>query len=55
VKNSWGTSWGQQGYIWIERFSGMNPGICGMSLEPGYPWGQQPTPTEQYGESFMNI
>jgi len=33
VKNSWGTSWGANGYIFMKR--GTN--ICGVASEPSYP------------------
>ncbi|GAB2298778.1 hypothetical protein Dimus_032856 [Dionaea muscipula] len=37
VKNSWGTSWGQQGYIWMQM--GLNPpyGVCGIAMQASYP------------------
>jgi cathepsin L len=35
VKNSWGTSWGMEGYIEIEISSG--PGVCGINMQPSYP------------------
>jgi cathepsin L len=38
VKNSWGESWGDQGYILLKRGTGSgNPGICGLAMEPSYP------------------
>lgn len=33
VKNSWGTSWGDEGYIKIAD-NGDGSGICGIQLEP---------------------
>jgi len=35
VKNSWGASWGMQGYIQIEISSGN--GVCGINMQPSYP------------------
>jgi len=38
VKNSWGTSWGDQGYIKILRSDSTNdPGICGIAMQPSFP------------------
>jgi len=39
VKNSWGTSWGQQGYIYICRSCNKNgaEGECGINMYPAYP------------------
>jgi C1A family cysteine protease len=38
VKNSWGTSWGDQGYVKIERSDKTNdPGICGVAMQPSFP------------------
>jgi len=38
VKNSWGTSWGEKGYIQIGRGKGKSgQGICGILMKPSYP------------------
>ena len=38
VKNSWGTSWGDKGYVKIARSSSTNDaGICGIAMQPSFP------------------
>ena len=38
VKNSWGASWGENGYVKILRSDSKNDdGICGIAMEPSFP------------------
>ena len=38
VKNSWGTSWGDKGYVKILRSESTNDaGICGIAMSPSFP------------------
>lgn len=44
VKNSWGTSWGMNGYIHMQRNSGKSEGICGINNLASYPTKTSPNP-----------
>ncbi|KAI3961750.1 hypothetical protein MKW92_015820 [Papaver armeniacum] len=37
VKKSWGTSWGEDGYIRMQRNVDANEGLCGIAMEASYP------------------
>ncbi|XP_004505502.1 senescence-specific cysteine protease SAG39-like [Cicer arietinum] len=37
VKNSWGTDWGEQGYIRMQRGVDAAEGLCGIAMQASYP------------------
>ncbi|KAJ7981571.1 Senescence-specific cysteine protease [Quillaja saponaria] len=37
VKNSWGTQWGEEGYIRIQRDVHAKEGLCGIAMQSSYP------------------
>merc|ERR1712078_767515 len=37
VKNSWGGTWGSQGYIMLARNIASSKGQCGIAMQPSYP------------------
>ncbi|PON74668.1 Cyseine protease [Trema orientale] len=37
VKNSWGTEWGEKGYLRIQRGVDAEEGLCGIAMEASYP------------------
>lgn len=37
VRNSWGESWGEKGYMRMQRNVKQQTGLCGIAMEPSYP------------------
>jgi len=37
VKNSWGTAWGEKGYIRMKRDIDAKEGLCGIAMDASYP------------------
>ncbi|XP_014524397.1 senescence-specific cysteine protease SAG39-like [Vigna radiata var. radiata] len=37
VKNSWGTEWGEEGYIRMQRGVAAQEGLCGIAMQASYP------------------
>lgn len=46
VKNSWGTEWGEKGYIRMHRDVSHKEGLCGIAMEASYPVKNSKNPVE---------
>ncbi|KAI3872828.1 hypothetical protein MKX03_019031 [Papaver bracteatum] len=46
VKNSWGTKWGMEGYVYIKRNTDLEYGVCAINAQASYPTktGVSPSP-----------
>lgn len=44
VRNSWGASWGESGYVRMQRNIASPNGLCGIAMEPSYPIKNGPNP-----------
>ncbi|KAL5998281.1 hypothetical protein ACLOJK_009220 [Asimina triloba] len=45
VKNSWGTEWGEKGYIRMRRGISEKEGLCGIAMDASYPTKTSPNPS----------
>lgn len=45
VKNSWGTSWGIEGYIYIKRNTNLKYGVCAINAMASYPTKESSSPS----------
>ena len=37
LKNSWGTTWGEKGFLRMEKDISDKRGMCGLAMQPSYP------------------
>ena len=44
VKNSWGKSWGMDGFMHMQRNTGNSEGVCGINMLASYPIKTHPNP-----------
>lgn len=45
VKNSWGSEWGEKGYIRMQRDVDAEEGLCGIAMQASYPIKTSNNPT----------
>ncbi|KAJ3687131.1 hypothetical protein LUZ61_016295 [Rhynchospora tenuis] len=49
IKNSWGTSWGMNGYMYMARNGSSSKGVCGINMMASYPTKTSPNPPPSPG------
>jgi len=54
VKNSWGASWGDEGYVKIAR-GVKGAGECGINSQPSYPVVKGSIEQEGHDQTTINI
>lgn len=52
VRNSWGTEWGEGGYIRMLRGGSRAEGLCGIAMEASYPIKSSPNPKHERNDEL---
>lgn len=55
VRNSWGTNWGEDGYIRMERNVANFFGKCGIVMEASYPTKTSQNPTKSESRTMTTL
>ncbi|KAJ4786622.1 hypothetical protein LUZ62_037868 [Rhynchospora pubera] len=55
VRNSWGSGWGEDGYIRFKRDISAKTGLCGIAMEASYPIKTSPNPKASEDDDFIPL